>query len=209
LRSATMFTVYALVSLLQRDRASLNVLALTAVIMLCLNPMCLWDVGAQMSFLAVAGILVFYSPIYHSLGSERLMSNRLLRWVWASVAVSVASQLGVAPLIMYYFGRFSCYFLLTNMVAVPLSTVLIHCAFFMFLTAPLPLLSGLFSYLLFATARLLNSALGLIASLPYASIDDININLLQLLMMYVLVACLYGIGHYLLAMHRSSRYTSK
>lgn len=203
LRAATMFSIYAVVSLLRRDRVSLNVLSLTAVVMLCVDPLCLWDVGAQMSFLAVLGILVFYSPIYHSLGDKRLQNSRVLRWFWSMISVSVASQLGVAPLIIYYFGRFSCYFLLTNLIAVPLSTIIIYCAFFMFLTTALPPVSSVLSYALFALANLLNTFLGYIARLPLSSIDDISINKWQLLAIYVFIASVYGLIKKLSAMYKA------
>lgn len=209
LRSATMFTIYAMVSLLNRERMSMNVLSLTAIVMLCLNPLCLWDVGAQMSFLAVAGILLFYNTIYHSLAAGLLMRHRLLNAFWSMAAVSIASQLGVAPLVMYYFGRFSCLFLLTNMVAVPLSTLIIYCAFFMFVSVALPAVCAALSRTLFLLADVLNGFLGVVAKLPWASVDGISIQAWHVAAMYAVILSLHASLRIVRRASHGKRYTLK
>lgn len=209
LRSATMFSIYAVVSLLGRERMSINTLALTAILMLCSNPLCLWDVGAQMSFLAVLGILLFFKPLYFLLDAELLMSHRLLKSAWSLFSVSIASQLGVAPLVMFYFGRFSCYFLLTNLVAVPLSTLIIYSAVLMFFSTGLPTLCTVFSYILLLLARLLNASLSFIAALPYSSIDGIRLQTVSVIAMYAITLCLYAALKIMQRPNRKKPYTLK
>ena len=110
-----MLTIYSFVSLLNRDRLSVNTLALTAFIMLLINPFSLFDVGFQLSFMAVWAIMVFYSPIYHALSDKLLGKSIIMRYLWAMLVVSFSAQIGTAPLIMYYFGRFSTVSLLTGL----------------------------------------------------------------------------------------------
>lgn len=208
-RAAAMFSVYAMASLANRERMSLNTLSVAAVAMLVVNPLCLWDVGFQMSFAAMASIFVFYPPIYHAVNGGRHLRRAPFRWLWGMTAVSLAAQLGVAPLVMYYFGRFSCYFLLTNIVAIPLATAIVYGGFFMLAAGPVPLLQGLLADALFAVASWLNAILTVVSGLPGASIDRISINGVQLMLIYVFLGCLYGLGGYVVRMRRSAAHTWK
>ena len=107
-RSAVMLSIYALLSLGHRDRMSVNTLAFTAIVMLMVSPMSLFDVGFQMSYMAVLSILLFVPLLESIFTAEYLMSHRVVRWLWGMVAVSLSAQIGTAPLIAYYLGMFSC-----------------------------------------------------------------------------------------------------
>lgn len=185
-RSAVMLSVYSLCMVTKRDKASINCLAFAAIIMLIANPLCLWDVGFQMSFMAVAAILVYYKPIYYVLP----VSNKILKAVWGMMAVSLSAQIGTAPLVAYYFGRFSCYFLLTNFIVVPAATVIIYGTLAVLITSPIQAISGALAKVLNAIAYLLNSAMEWVASLPGASIEGIHISTTQLCFVYIIILCI-------------------
>lgn len=208
-RAATMFSLCSVVSLLNRDRMSLNTLSFAAIVMLAANPLYLWDVGFQMSFMAVLAIFVFYNPVYRCLSGRGVWRFRPFRWLWAMTSVSVAAQLGVAPLIAYYFGRFSCYFLLTNMLAVPLTTFIIYCTFVLFVLTPLPALQSWVGEVLLTSVSWLNGGLGFIASLPGASIDGIRLDVPRVVLIYVVIACVYWLGVYAVRLYRSAAYMRK
>ena len=208
-RAATMFSLCSLVSMLNRDRMSLNTISFAAVVMLTANPLYLWDVGFQMSFMAVIGILVFYNPFYRCFSGRRVWGVRMFRRLWALTSVSVAAQLGVAPLIAYYFGRFSCYFILTNIIAVPLTTLIIYFTFILFALTPLPVLQGWAGEVLLRLVSWLNGGLELVASLPGASIDGIRMSVPRVALVYVIIACTYCLGIYAARLHRSASYMRK
>ncbi|MBO4850523.1 MAG: ComEC/Rec2 family competence protein [Prevotella sp.] len=189
-RAAVMLTIYAATGLLRRDRMSLNALALTAIVMMAVNPLCLYDVGFQMSFMAVLAILVYYKPTYHLVPVEFLQRHRVVKWAWALVVVSCCAQLGTVPLTAYYFGRFSVYFLLTNFFVVPLATLVLY------LTAAM-LVSALVPALLPWTAKALSAVVGLqttlvkwVSGLPGASVEGLATSRLQLFLVYVAIAAL-------------------
>jgi competence protein ComEC len=183
-RSALMLSLYALLSLGHRDKMSVNTLAFAAIVLLMINPLSLFDVGFQMSFMAVFSILLFY-PLFEGLFSpEYLLSHRVVRWVWGMVAVSCAAQIGVAPLIAYYFGRFSTYFLLTNFIVIPAATLILWLSL-------LVLIIPSFAYLLLYIVGLLNAILTKMATLPGASIDGLHPTILQVAMIYVIIASCY------------------
>ena len=183
-RSAVMFTVYALLSLGHRNQMSVNTLAFAAILMLLLNPMSLFDVGFQMSFMAVLAILLFY-PFFESVWSQPfLFDHRIFKWLWTMMAVSCAAQIGVAPLIAYYFGRFSNYFLLTNLLVVPAATLILYLSLLVLLIPSL-------AYLLIYIVEALNHLLSWIATLPGASIEGLHPTLLQVWMTYVIIGAVY------------------
>ncbi|MBR0263684.1 MAG: ComEC/Rec2 family competence protein [Prevotella sp.] len=183
-RSAIMLTVYALLSLGHRDKMSLNTLAFTAILMLIVNPRSLFDIGFQLSFMAVGAILLWL-PVFMSVFSESyLMDHRLVKWVWGMIGVSLSAQLGVAPLIAYYFGRFSTYFLLSNFIVVPAAT------FILYLSLPALLIPG-FAYLLIYIVKQLNTCLFYLAAIPGASIEGLHPTKIQTTMIYVIIVAVY------------------
>jgi competence protein ComEC len=186
-RSAVMLTVYALLALGHRHKMSVNTLAFTAIVMLLVTPKALFDVGFQMSFMAVFSILLFVPLFYRPFSAEYLMTHRVIKWLWGMVAVSIAAQIGVAPLIAYYFGRFSCYFLLTNFIVIPAATIILYLALGALLIPSIGII-------LANIVGLLNTTLLYIASLPGATIEGLHPSVM-------LTASIYGIifaSYYLL-----------
>lgn len=182
-RSATMLTVYALLSLGYRDKMTVNTLAFTAIVMLMVHPLSLYDVGFQMSFMAVLAILVFMPLLEGLFPTEYLLTHQSVRWLWSMVAVSVSAQIGVAPLIAYYFGRFSTFFLLTNFIVIPAATLILW-------LSPVVLLFPSLAYLLLYIVKCLNTVLGQMAAWPGASIEALHPTVLQTVMIYVVILCI-------------------
>ena len=192
-RSTTMLTVYALLSLGHRDKMSVNALAFTALLVLIVSPLSLFDIGFQMSYLSVFAILLIVPLSERLFPVGYLMTHRVIRWLWGMVAVSCAAQIGVAPLVAYYFGRLPVYFLLTNFIVIPAATLILW-------LSPLVFLFPSLAYILLYIVSVLNTLLTTIASIPGASIDGLHPTKLQTTMTYVvIVAC------YLLAFRFSRR----
>lgn len=116
-RAVGMCTLYILSRWVSRDSNSINVLLLAALVMLLVHPLYLFDVGFQLSFMAMVSIL-WLEPYL-----EVLFRRRSLRpipsYCVGVVCMSLAAQLGTFPLTLYHFGTFSTYFLLTNLVVIP------------------------------------------------------------------------------------------
>jgi competence protein ComEC len=183
-RSATMISIYALFSVAGRHRSPVNILCFTAIVMLLVNPASLFDIGFQLSFSAVLAILLLM-PLFESFFPENYFAGRpLQRYIYNMVGLSVAAQIGVAPLIAYYFGRFSTYFLLTNFIVIPAATIILYGALLVVLVPSLaPVLLGF--------VGILNKALGWISQMPCASIDGLHPSVLQICLLYVVFACIY------------------
>ena len=122
IRAVTMFSAYVVASIFSEDRFSgFSALTLTAFIMLIYQPMYLFDVGFQLSFMAVLGIFLFY-PLIDSLFVVR---NKIVAYLWNIISLSLAAQLATLPLILYYFGTFPVYFLLSNLVVAPIAVFIL------------------------------------------------------------------------------------
>ena len=205
MRAAAMLTVYTVVSMLSRDAVSLNVLALAALCILIVNPISLWDVGFQLSFMSVLAITLFFRPIYQCVDVGWIENHRIVKMVWALTVVSLAAQIGVAPLVAYYFGRFSCYFLLANLIAVPCAYGIVGCTLLMLLTFPFSVLQMWIGKVLTFIATAQSRGLAWIASLPAASIENLHPTAVQVFLIYLLIAVLAVLAVYLRKMYRIRR----
>ncbi|MBD0331231.1 MAG: ComEC family competence protein [Chitinophagaceae bacterium] len=121
LRSAVMFTFIALAEVSGRKTSVYNTLALSAFILLCINPFWLWDVGFQLSYAAVLSIFIFFKPIYNWI----YLPNKAIDFIWKLNAVTLAAQILTVPISIYHFHQFPVLFFLTNLVAVPLSSIIL------------------------------------------------------------------------------------
>ena len=180
-RAATMLTVYTLFSLGERRGASLNVLCFTAIVMLIVSPASLTDVGFQLSFMSLLGILLF-TPLFSRLVPDKWKQrHQVLTWIGGMMAVTLSAQLGTAPIVAYYFGRFPTWFLLTNLVAVPATTLILAATL---LTLIVPAVGSIAAWL----SAAFTSVLAWFANLPMASIGHLHPSVLQVVLCYVAVA---------------------
>ena len=196
-RSATMLTVFSIFAIGSRPHMSVNLLCFAALIILLQNPYALFDVGFQLSFMAVLSILLLM-PLFEMLkegrhplrlpqqpkGWLRRLWHKTGELLWGCTAVSVAAQVGVAPLIAFYFGRFSTFFLLTNLIVLPAAYVILCGTMIMLFVPPA-------SVVVLFTINCLNGLLGMLSRLPYASIEGLSPSVLQVVLFYLIVAVLY------------------
>jgi len=93
---------------------SFNALAAVAFLIAVIDPYQIYQLGYQMSFAAVAGILLYYQRIHKLL----YFKNCVLRYIWSLCAVSLSAQVFIIPLSLYYFHQFPTYFLFSSIVAI-------------------------------------------------------------------------------------------
>lgn len=119
-RAVTMFSFFALATIFNRQSNAINTLFLSFLTLLVINPLWLFQVGFQLSYLAVF-FIVWLQPLFYRIGYSRYY---LIRKLWGIVTVTLTAQIGVLPLSLYYFHQFPGLFLLTNVVVLPFLTVL-------------------------------------------------------------------------------------
>lgn len=190
-RSVIMFSLLAVARLHFAKQLSLNTLAATAFLMLLYNPLWLFDVGFQLSFVAVTSILLIQPRLYSLLPVKHVVS----RYVWGLLTVSVAAQAGTAPLVMFYFSRFSTHFLLTNLWVIPVVTLVLYAAVLMLVLTPFPVLQGGVARVVDALLDAQNSVLGWIEGLPVSSIDGIWVDGWEIGLFYLFLLLLLWCLH--------------
>ena len=181
-RACTMFSVPIIGKLLKRDASSLNSLLFTAFCMLIYDHTYLFNLGFQLSFLAVAGILLFQEKIFNILP----LQNKILIWIWSLTSVSIAAQITTLPLTIYYFHSIPVLSLITNLVIVPLATVLIYFSGGL-LIVQLSSLSTFISLIINKLTLFINSTIKLISNTTFALIENINISAPQVVILYVII----------------------
>ncbi len=185
LRSAVMFSFIAWGSVVQRSASIFNTLSLSAFVLLCYNPFWLWDAGFQLSYAAVLSIVVFFKPIYNWFCFE----NRLLDLVWKLMAVTVAAQLLTLPVSIYHFHQLPTLFLLTNMVAVPLSSLILFGEILLCVFSFSETIAGAVGFLLEWMITQLNHYIENMNRIPFAVWDDLSINFFQATALLLFISC--------------------
>ena len=116
IRASAMLSIYGVGEILSKKMFNLNAVYLSAFLMLFYNPLYLFDISFQLSYLAVLAIVVVY-PMIEAL---HVSENKIVRYLWGSFCVSIAAQLATMPLCAYYFHSFPLYFWFSNIVLAPL-----------------------------------------------------------------------------------------
>ncbi|WP_066504212.1 ComEC/Rec2 family competence protein [Rufibacter sp. DG15C] len=181
LRSVCMFSLVELGLLLRRKSSVLNTLAAVAMVLLLYDPNFLFDVGFQLSFLAVAGI-VLLQPLFLKLWYPE---RKLVRWTWELFAISIAAQMATFPLSLYYFHQFPVYFWVGNLLAVPLTSLGLYIGVAFMLLFWLPYLNAFIGFVLKWTLWCLNEFLLWVEQWPYSVLDGFVITTGQVLALYI------------------------
>ncbi len=181
LRSALMFTCIVMGEGLTRRTSIFNTLAFSAFILLFINPYWLWDVGFQLSYAAVLSIIIFLKPIYNWF----YIKNKILDLAWKLNAITLAAQILTVPLSIYHFHQFPAYFLLTNFIAVPLSSIILLGEIFLCAIAWLPAISLFTGNILKGLIRFMNTWIERIESLRFSLWDGLQIDLLQTILLII------------------------
>ena len=183
LRAATMFGFIALGNALKYKANIYNTLAASAFILLLANPNILFDVGFQLSYLAVIGIVSIYPIMYKRWSSRYWLVNK----IWSLVVVSIAAQIVTFPLVLFYFHQFPNYFILSNMIAVPLSALIIYFGIAYLIFYSVPFVSFLLSKGLMISLVSLNKSISFIESLPYSVSRNISTSAAEMVIIYGII----------------------
>ncbi|MDR3339057.1 MAG: ComEC/Rec2 family competence protein [Candidatus Symbiothrix sp.] len=186
IRAAIMLSLWGIGNGFLLRAFTMNTVGAAAFFMLLYNPLYLFDVGFQLSFSAVLSILLI-NPHLTALHESR---NPLVKYIWDLSCVSTSAQLGTAPISMYYFHQFPLLYLLTNLVAIPLTGLLL---FLLPFSLVLQGLLGTHAWLMFPVNKLLTffiSALENLEAVPHGLVDNIRLDLYDTICMSGLIVFL-------------------
>lgn len=198
IRAAIMLSIFCWGKIFNREGFSYNILAAAAFFILVFNPLSFFEVGFQMSFLSVFAIL-FFKPKLDKLYTP---SHRFSLKIRDLFTLSLSAQLGVFPLVFYYFGTFPTYFFVTNLLVVPLVSLVIYAVLPVILFSGLSQAGFIVFYSLFQTTSwLLNTLIRVVIhivyvfeSLPYAQISNHYLSFFQVVLLFIV---LFAFGGYM------------
>jgi len=196
-RASLMLTSFCVAGIFGMKNYSLNTLFATAFLMLIWNPFQLFDLGFQLSFAAVLSMIILL-PLFNG---RIYVENRLIRYFFNILIVSLAAQIGTFPLCLYYFGTFPTYFFLANLLVIPLVGLLM-CNGILILIA-----GSLSYYLLYLPVQLykifieaLTRIIHFFESLPYAQVTGLQISFMGIFIIWMLIG-----GFFYFIVRRSSK----
>lgn len=190
-RAAIMFSLLALAVLLQKNNNSLNQLFATAFVLLCAEPMWLFSVGFQLSFIAVLSLIIFYKPVYRWLSP----ADKFARLLWSVVAASIAAEILVAPLVIYYFHIFPLLFVIANVAAYLFMSVVLVMGMVVILLSAFPLVAGVLGGITIALVTFFDRIVAWLQKLNPESFHYLVLTVSELILVYLIVA---GIAVWLL-----------
>lgn len=178
IRSALMISFSSVGKLMSSRSNSINHVAGSALAILTFNTNYLFDIGFQLSYLAVLGIMYLQKPI-----SELYYpSNFLMNYIWETTSVSIAAQLFTLPLCWFYFHQFPNYFLLANLIAIPLSSIALYACIANVVFAFIPYLNLLSEIVLVYSIKCMNIYLIWLSKIPFAVTKMYRIGIVEVIL---------------------------
>jgi competence protein ComEC len=186
-RSAFMFSFVLIGNNLRRDAGVYNSIFTSAFFLLLFDPLMLFQVGFQMSYIALLAI-VWLQPEIEKLWEP---SGKWIKKFWQAVSVSLAAQIGTFILGFYYFNQFPIYFLPANLIIVPLSIgcLIAGIAFLGLYWIPVHWIQALAGKLLFAPVWLLNKTATVFNNLPLSHWNGVYLENYEAIILYLLIIC--------------------
>ena len=188
-RAVTMFSIFTVAMHLKRPTNVYNTLAISIFMILIVKPMFLFDVGFQMSYVAVLAI-VSIQPELYKLWTPKFKTIDYLCQIFT---VTIAAQLGVAPLSLFYFHQFPGLFFLSNMAIIPFLGFILGFGMFVIILASIELLP---IFLASAFGRLIdamNAIIKFVSSKEQFILKDISFEFTELISAYLILVLLFGV----------------
>jgi competence protein ComEC len=185
-RATLMFSVLGIGQLIGKRFFSLNGLLVSAFILLMLDAKMLFDIGFQLSYLALLGITFFFQPISNLF----YIKNKWLHKLWEGTALGLAAQIGTIPVSLYYFHQFPNYFILTNLGLIVVSGIALGSVLLFFVLAKIPFLSDIIAQGIELIFMIIKWFVKSIDELPFSVARGFSLTLLEVVLAYFAIGVL-------------------
>ena len=183
LRATIMFTFLQAGSLMKREPNGINPVLASAFVLIVARPSVIFDAGFLLSYFAVIYIISFYFDFYQKILFKSWFTDK----IWQSAVVTIVAQLGTLPLTIMLFNRFPTYFILTNIIIVPLSNLLIIIGCLLPLLYPVQFLSHFLGFFLSSFTGLTEWLTARASSLPLSNIENIGMTTAECILLTVTI----------------------
>ncbi len=187
-RASIMATLFELSSITERDGSGLNSLSLSALVITLINPQSLFDLGFQLSFSAILSIIFIYPWLNNMINSGK----GLLKYIWSILSMSIACQIGTSLITVYNFQTIPIYFLLTNVIAIPLSGFILYIALIHAVAMGIGFYDDFVMKILLLLSKFLGWIMDRVESLPFSTINcSLNNTEAGILLFFLIVFFFY------------------
>jgi competence protein ComEC len=183
MRAATMFSFIVAAKMTKRNSNFFNTLAASVFALLIYNPMLIMEVGFQLSYFAVIGIVIIQPWVYNWFQFKWWISDK----IWEITAVSVAAQIATFPLGLLYFHQFPNYFLLSNLIVIPLAFLILYLGLVTLAFSAVPFVSEYLALGLKYVIQFLNWSVNTIDGLPYSLSENIRFGVVDTWVVYATI----------------------
>lgn len=197
IRSASMFSFIIFGTLISRKGNIYNTLLASAFIILLFNPNLIFDIGFQLSYIAVAGIVFFYPYIDNWYNPD----NKWIKKLWQTTAISISAQISTLPISLFYFGQFPVLFFISNLIIIPISYIVMFGAMFLVCISPIKCLASIITWLLSFSVKLMNEITLFLDGFSYLNISDAKIGLTESLLLFFFIVV---VTHFLIKKNYNS-----
>ncbi|WP_165819348.1 ComEC/Rec2 family competence protein [Flagellimonas aquimarina] len=182
-RAVTMFSFLAYAIYLNRPTNSFNIIALSMFFILLIKPLFLFQVGFQMSYAAVFSIVWIYPKLQRFWFPE----NIIVRKTWQLLSVSIAAQLGVLPISLFYFHQFPALFFISNLLIIPFLGLILGIGILVILLSIFDALPSFLTISYNTVIKTMNNTINWIAKQEGFIIKDIPFDAFQLVLSYLVI----------------------
>ena len=182
-RAVTMFSIIAIALNLKRPTNIYNTLAISMFVILLFKPLFLFDVGFQLSYLAVFAIVII-DPFLYKFWQPK---NYVIDKFWHTFTITVSAQFGIIPVSLYYFHQFPSLFFVSNLVIIPFLGLILGFGILIILLAVLNILPHFVANIYGYTISLMNNFVGWVSHQESFLFKDIPFSFLSVLVSYVLI----------------------
>jgi competence protein ComEC len=191
IRAATMFSFIILAQATGKSTNIYNTLAVSAFFLLCINPFLLMEVGFQLSYLAVLGIVYIQPKLYGIFSFNTMLIDK----IWMITCVSVAAQVATFPLGLLYFHQFPTYFFISNLIVIPAAILILYGGIFVLIFSFSASVSSLLAIVLEKIIWATNELIFRINAFPYALISGVDISIAECWLIFAMIVLLLSFFH--------------
>jgi len=185
LRSVMVFSIVLWGNVLLKKSGSINALFASAFILLVYKPSFISDIGFQLSYAAVLSILI-YEPL---ISNCIYVKNKMMKQLWSMVSITLAAQILTTPIVLFHFKQFPVLFLITNLVAVPLSNIVLLLTILLCLASTVLIPTQPIVFIIHICIKMMNSYIEKVATISFNTIQ-IQISLAIIICLYATIAFL-------------------
>jgi competence protein ComEC len=183
MRAAAMFTFISIGNASKRNVHIINSLSVSAIVLLLIDPLMINNIGFQLSYIAILGIVFINKPIadlWHP-------ANKIVAHVWGLITVSIAAQIASAPLALMYFHQFPVYFIPANLAAIDISFLAILSGIAVLLTSFVPAVSNFFGIITNYLLYIMNYCVEYIEQLPHSVLQITSVFSKETILIYLIL----------------------